>query len=284
MKDTTFSSKFHINHKGKLIDLSIPKVMGIVNVTPDSFYDGGTLSDENDLLKRVGRMVEEGTDFIDVGGCSTKPGSNEISTEEELGRVLPAIKQINKAFPNLPISIDTYRSKVAKLAIEEGAGIVNDISGGTLDNKMISTVIELKVPYIATHIQGTPSNMQDSPTYKNVSRDIVKRLSKIKMECFTKGFKDLIVDPGFGFGKTTEQNFKLLKDLKQFELLGLPILVGLSRKSMIYKTVGETPKEALNGTTALHMVALQNGANILRVHDVKEAKECINLFLALKSA
>lgn len=284
MKDTTFSSKYHINYKGKLIGFDVPKVMGIVNVTPDSFYDGGNLENENALLEKVEKMVNDGVDIIDVGGCSTKPGATEISVDEEIGRVLPAIKQISKAFPEIPISIDTFRSKVAKLALEEGAGIVNDISGGTLDEKMIPFVIEKEVPYIATHIQGNPKSMQDDPEYDNVSRDIMKKLSKIKMECFTKGFKDLIIDPGFGFGKTAQQNFKILKELKHFELLGLPILVGVSRKSMIHKTLNIEPKDALNGTTALHMIALQNGANILRVHDVKEAKECIALYLALRNA
>lgn len=277
MKDRTFSTKYHINYKGKLIDLNIPKVMGILNITPDSFYDGGTLSSNSDLLNRVEKMVEEGVDIIDIGGYSSRPGAKEVSVDEEIGRVLPVIKQVSRKFPEIPLSLDTFRSRVAELGIEEGVGIINDISGGNFDSNMFNVILKNQVIYIANHISGTPQNMQSSPRYEHVTRDIVKALSKIKLNLFTKGFKDLIIDPGFGFGKTMEHNFQLLKELKQFQLLGMPILVGLSRKSMIYNSLNCAPKEALNGTTALNMIALQNGANILRVHDVKEAKECVVL-------
>ena len=281
MKDTTFYKKQHINCGGKLLDLSTPKIMAIVNITPDSFYDGGKNKDDKSLLKACEKHLTDGASILDVGGQSTRPGSEQIGAESELSRILPAIKLITKEFPESTVSVDTYWSKVAKQAVESGANIINDISAGSLDEQMLNTVLDLNVPYIASHLKGTPQNMQDSPEYDNITTEVYQNLSKIKASLYQKGFNDLLVDPGFGFGKTTEHNFELLNNLDHFNNLGLPILVGLSRKSMICKTLKSTPKEALNGTSALNTIALLKGANILRVHDTKEAFEVIQLVNSL---
>jgi dihydropteroate synthase len=266
-----------INCKGKLIDLSTPKVMGILNVTPDSFFDGGKYTAMDAILFQAEKMLSEGADFIDIGGMSSKPGASIISAEDEIQRVLPALEAILKRFPETIISIDTVHAKTAQETIAAGAAIINDISAGEMDKNMISTVAKLQVPYILMHMKGTPETMQQQPSYENVSKEVIRFLLQKINHCRESGIKDLIIDPGFGFGKTTEHNFQLLKNLKSFEILGVPILCGLSRKSMINKILGISAKDSLNGTTALNTLALLNGANILRVHDVKEAKEAIQL-------
>ena len=277
MKDTTFYKKHHINCGGKLLDLSTPKVMAIVNVTPDSFFDGGENTTEKVILKNCEKHLLDGASILDVGGQSTRPGAEQIGAEKELFRVLPVIEAINKEFPTAIISIDTYHSNVAKQSIDVGATLINDISAGSLDDKMLQTILKLNVPYIASHIQGTPETMQESPTYSNVVSDLYQSLSKVKTELLQNGLNDLLIDPGFGFGKTTAQNFELLGNLDHFKSMELPIVVGLSRKSIIWKTLNISPNESLNGTTSLNTIALLKGANILRVHDVKEAIETIQL-------
>lgn len=252
--------------------------MGIVNVTPDSFYDGGKYNDSLlTVLKQVEKHLEEGATFIDVGGYSSRPNAKDISVEEEQSRVLPVIKEIVRNFPEVLISIDTFRSEVAKRAIHEGASIVNDISAGNLDAKMPETVAELQVPYIAMHMKGTPQTMQLNPVYNNVVEDLIYFFSKKMDEFNMLGINDVILDVGFGFGKTVEDNYRLLKHLERFKLFKIPILVGVSRKSMLYKPLDISPELALNATTVAHTIALQNGANMLRTHDVKEAIEAIHL-------
>ncbi len=270
-----------INCKGYLIDLSKPKVMGILNVTPDSFFDGGRYSQEHAALKQVEQMLNEGADFIDIGALSSRPGATVISAKEEINR-LSVLPKITNTFPKALVSIDTYRAEVAQFSVEHGAALVNDISSGSLDAKMFETVAKLQVPYIAMHMQGKPETMQHNPKYSNsgVTVDVTKALSEVVHQLNLLGVNDIIVDPGFGFGKTLENNYQLLRELEHLKLLECPILVGLSRKSMINKVLDINQKEALNGTTALHMLALQNGANILRVHDVKEAKEATSLYNA----
>ena len=269
---------FTLNCKGKLLVIDKPLVMGIINVTPDSFYEGSRQQTGGSILSQATKMINEGADIIDVGGQSTRPGSERIPAEEELNRVLPAIEIILKSFPGAIISVDTYQSKVAEACVNAGASIINDISAGSLDDDMIPTVAKLGVPYICMHIKGAPENMQENPTYENLTREVLDFFIQKTDECKRAGIHDIIIDPGFGFGKTISHNFKLLKEMSAFKMLGKPILVGLSRKSTIYKTLGVTAEEALNGTTVLQTLALQNGANILRVHDVKEAKEAIKLF------
>ncbi len=266
-----------INCKDKLLNLDSPIVMGILNVTPDSFYDGGNYLLESDILQQSKNMLLEGATIIDIGGYSSKPGAKEVSEEEELNRVIPAIKIIIKKYPETIISIDTFRSEVAKKAIEAGASIINDISAGELDSNMFNTVKQLQVPYCIMHMKGTPQTMQKEPKYDNVVTDVYQYLHKKVTELNRLGINDVIIDLGFGFGKTIEHNYELLANLSHFKSLNSPILVGISRKSMIYKTLGISSKEALNGTTALNSIALQNGGNILRVHDVKEAAEVISL-------
>jgi dihydropteroate synthase len=269
---------FTLNCKGRLLVIDKPMVMGIINITPDSFYDGSRQTDES-ILSMTTKMVNDGADIIDIGGQSTRPGSERISIKEELKRVLPAIEIILKGFPDTIISVDTYQSAVAEESVNAGAVIINDISAGNMDSDMIFTVAKLGVPYICTHMKGTPENMQDNPSYENITKDVLDFFIKKTGECKQAGINDIIIDPGFGFGKTITHNFKLLKELSVFQMLDKPIMAGLSRKSTIYKTLGVSADDALNGTTALHMLALHNGANILRVHDVKEAKEVIKLFL-----
>jgi dihydropteroate synthase len=255
--------------------------MGILNATPDSFYNKGQDSDALSLLRNAEKMLKEGAAVLDIGGASTKPGQELLNTDEELKRVIPVVAELHKNFPDAWLSIDTYNAKVAKEAVEAGVSIVNDVSSGRFDDEMLKTVAALKVPYIAMHMQGEPKTMQVNPQYKDVVDEVMAYLQEICLKCEQAGITEVIVDPGFGFGKTVEHNYKLLYALHSFALLGKPVLVGLSRKSLICKPLKVNPEHALNGTTALHMVALQNGANILRVHDVKEALEVITLFQCL---
>ena len=261
--------------------MSKPKVMGILNVTPDSFFDGGKHNSTDLALEKTEQMLKEGADFIDIGAYSSRPGAAHISEEEELNR-LTVLKGITKRFPEALISIDTFRSNVARFAVENGACIVNDISAGNLDKEMFATVADLQVPYIAMHMQGNPETMQHNPTYaeQGVTIQVVMELSKVVNDLNLLGVNDIILDPGFGFGKSVEDNYQLLRELGHFKILECPILVGVSRKSMINKVLKINQKESLNGTTALHIKALENGASILRVHDVKEASEAIQLHAA----
>ena len=267
-----------INCKGNLIDLSSPKVMGILNVTPDSFFDGGSYKNEKDILVKVENMLGEGATFIDLGGYSSRPGADHIPEAEELDRVLPAIKAILGHFPETLISIDTFRSNVARASIEEGAAMINDISAGKLDELMLPTVAELQVPYIMMHMKGTPQNMRELTDYEDMILEINSYFSERIHKARSLGIKDLIFDPGFGFSKTLEQNYELLSKLEIIrEITGLPFLAGVSRKSMIFKLLATDANQSLNGTTCLNTVALMKGASILRVHDVKEAMECIKI-------
>lgn len=278
LKDTLFSVNQTINCNGSVLDLSIPRVMGILNVTPDSFYDGGYYNNEYDAIKHVEKMLSEGADIIDIGGYSSRPGSDEISEQEEWNRLQPYLKEISRSFPGTIISIDTYRSAIAQKAVlEYGAGMINDISSGSFDEYMFEIVASLKVPIILMHMRGTPLTMQDSPRYSDVVKDL--------LACFTgrisaargAGINDIIIDPGFGFGKTLSDNYTLLREIHVFRMLGCSLMAGVSRKSMIYKALDATPREALNGTTVLNTLALVNGVNILRVHDVREAVEAVKL-------
>lgn len=266
-----------VNCKGKLIDLSTPKVMGILNLTPDSFYDGGKYKNESEILSQVYMMLKNGATFIDVGAYSSRPGAIDISVEEESNRLIPIVELIIKEFPDALISIDTFRSQVAKLGIESGAALINDISAGKLDNNMMTTVANLRVPYIMMHMKGSPQTMANETQYDDLVHDIMLYFSERLAEARKLGIIDTIIDPGFGFAKTREQNFKLLNHLELFKNIDRPILVGLSRKSMIYKTLNTSPSDALNGTSVLNTIALQKKANILRVHDIKEAVECVEL-------
>jgi len=272
-----------INCKGTLIDLSSPKVMGILNLTPDSFYDGGQHKDEKSILKHTEKMLTEGATFIDIGAYSSRPNADHVSEAEELKRILPIVELLTTTFPEILISIDTFRSEVAKQAIETGAALINDISAGKLDDNMLKTVAALHVPYIMMHMRGTPQTMQQHTNYNNLVKDIIFYFSERLMAAKELGITDLIVDPGFGFAKTLEQNFQLLNTLELFNILEKPLLVGVSRKSMIYKTLNNTAKEALNGTSVLNTIALQKNASILRVHDVKEAMETIKLVESLNA-
>ena len=272
-----------INCKGQLIDLSTPKVMGILNITPDSFYDGGIYKNDRDILHKAEKMLSAGATFIDVGGYSSRPKATHISEEEELKRILPVIDLVLKEFPDALISADTFRSRVAKQSVEAGASIINDISAGKIDQDMLQTAAELKVPYIMMHMKGTPQTMGKQANYKNLLKEVLFYFSERIAEARRLGIIDLIIDPGFGFSKTVQQNYELLNNLDHFNILELPILVGVSRKSMIHKPLNISADEALNGTSVLNTIALQKGASILRVHDVKEAMECIILTQQLKS-
>lgn len=275
--------KSTINLGGELIDLSTPIVMGILNVTPDSFYDGGTIKDEKELLQRAETMLKDGATILDVGAVSTRPGSELASTKDELDRLLPAVSALRKEFPEAPISVDTFRSWVAVRVIEEiGPVIVNDVTGGQLDSKMFETIGKLKVPYILTHMKGTPQNMQEDPQYDDVVKEVsvffsdkVRRLVKAEVN-------DVMLDPGFGFGKGISHNYELVNRLDSFKVFQLPVVVGISRKSMIWKVLNSNPEKSLNGTTVLNTLALLGGADILRVHDVKEAVEVTSIFQAIK--
>lgn len=272
-----------INCKGKLIDLSSPKVMGILNVTPDSFYDGGTYKDESAILKQVETMLSEGATFIDVGGYSSRPGADEVSEQEELKRLVPIVELTLKHFPDTLISVDTFRSEVAKQSIEAGAAMVNDISAGKLDDNMMTTIGKLGVPYIMMHMKGNPQTMQQQTDYDDLLMDINFYFAERIAAAHKVKINDIIIDPGFGFAKSLEQNYELLNHMELLQITDQPILAGVSRKSMIYKTLGTTADNALNGTTALHMITLEKGAKILRAHDVKEAVECVTLFNQLKT-
>jgi dihydropteroate synthase len=275
---------FTLNCKGKLLLLDKPLVMGIINATPDSFYEGHLNKGLNGIIALADKMINDGADILDIGGQSTRPGSERINEEEELKRILPVIEAIHKKHPAVIISVDTYYSKVAEETIAIGASIINDISAGKMDNKMITTVASLQVPFICMHMKGTPENMQKDANYDDVVNDVLGFFINKIDECKRAGINDLIIDPGFGFGKTIQHNFQLLKNLHTFSMLEKPILAGISRKSTIYKTLGITANEALNGTTTLNTIALMNGASVLRVHDVKEAKEAIQLLEAYKKA
>ena len=268
-----------LNCSGKVLDLSEPKVMAICNITSDSFYAGSRADNEKDLIKMVEKHLREGADIVDIGGMSSRPGAEEIPVEDEIEKVSWAIKIIKREYPGRLISVDTYRAKVVDAVADLGANIVNDISGGALDKDLLSTVAKHNMSYVLMHMKDRPKNMQNHPVYNNgVVMHLLSYLKNKIHECRKLGIQDIIVDPGFGFGKSIEDNYKMLKSLHSFFLFDVPVMIGLSRKSMIYKVIGEEATGALNGTTALHMVALLNGAQILRVHDVKEAKECIALY------
>jgi len=269
---------FTLNSNGKQLNINTPLVMGVLNCTDDSFYEGSRSLQLTDLEKRIDLMIAEGVDIIDVGGQSTKPGAFQIETKIEIERVNGALHYIQTEYPNQWVSIDTTRSEVAQFAVEHGADIVNDISAGNMDDKMISTVAALHVPYICMHMQGRPETMQNAPTYENVTTEIIAFFKEKIAILNEAGIKEVIIDPGFGFGKTVEHNYQLMNELEQFHQLELPLLVGISRKSMIYKLLGSSPEEALNGTTVLNTIAVMKGAHILRVHDVKSAKEVIKLY------
>ncbi|RKN79900.1 dihydropteroate synthase [Ulvibacterium marinum] len=270
-----------INCKGTLIDLNVPRVMGVLNITPDSFFDGGKYKDEKTIVSQVEKMLNEGATFIDVGAQSSRPGAELISEKEELDRILPIVNLLINEFPEIVLSIDTFRSKVAEKCIEAGAALINDISAGNLDKAMLPKVAQLKVPIILMHMRGEPKTMQQQTDYNDLIHDILKYFSERIAKARSLGVHDIVIDPGFGFSKTLKQNYELLKGLDLLLSPGLPILTGLSRKSMIYKMLELDAKDALNGTTALNMYALQKGASVLRVHDVKEAMECIKLSTAL---
>ena len=272
-----------INCNQNLIDLSTPKVMGILNLTPDSFYDGGKLTSEKNILSQAEKMFTEGATFLDLGGYSSRPGADFVSEEVELQRVLPIVKLLLKEFPEAILSIDTFRSNIAKQCIEAGAAMINDISAGSLDDNMFETIANLQVPYIMMHMRGTPETMMQNTNYKELTKEVLFYFSERIAKARSFGINDIIADPGFGFSKTTEKNFELLNELELFSILEIPLLIGVSRKSMIHQTLNISAKEALNGTTALHAIALQKGASLLRVHDVKEAMETINLLQNLKS-
>ncbi|MCC6690155.1 MAG: dihydropteroate synthase [Bacteroidia bacterium] len=274
---TTQDTNYTYNFLNSSLDLHKPSVMGILNIAPDSFYDGGKYSDEKSILNHVETMLSEGATIIDVGACSTRPGAIEISEEEEERRLMPVLQTIRKKFTTAIVSVDTFRASIAIKAVDVGANIINDISGGTLDKNMFSAVAKLNVPYILMHIQGNPQTMQQNPIYANVTEDVKIYFTEKIRALNSLGVKQLIIDPGFGFGKTVEHNFTLLKNLCELKTFGYPVLAGLSRKSMINRVINTKPAQALNGTTVLNTIALLNGANILRVHDVKEAMEAIKL-------
>lgn len=266
-----------LNCKGTLVDLSTPKVMGILNITPDSFFDGGAYNSDTAVLNQVEKMLNEGATFIDVGAYSSRPNAAHISETEELKRMLPVLDLILKKFPSALISVDTFRSAVAKRGIEIGASLINDISGGSMDTNMFKTIGELQVPYILMHIQGTPQNMQQNPSYKDVTSDVLFYFSEKIASLRKEKVNDVIIDLGFGFGKTIDHNYELLKNMELFQHLNLPILTGVSRKSMLYKLLDATANDALNATSIANTIALQKGSKILRVHDVKEAVECVKI-------
>lgn len=280
-KNTDNQPQTVLNCQGKLLNLSQPKVMGILNINEDSFYAKSRISSANHALFQVDKMLDQGADIIDIGGMSSRPGAELISPEEECSRILPILKAIRSEFQDLIISIDTIYSSTAKQVIDAGANIINDISAGKIDSEMISTVGQLNCPYIIMHMVGKPTNMQSFTDYNDLLLDITDYFIDISTKCQLAGIKDLMIDPGFGFSKTIEQNFMLLNRMNELNIFGFPIVAGVSRKSMIWKTIQSNSQEALNGTTALHMSCLERGAKILRVHDVKEAVECVKLYSAL---
>ena len=281
MKDTYLLDNYSINFNGNLLNLNTPIVMSILNTTPDSFFDGGNYNTLDGALKKVEKDLELGATIIDIGGYSTRPNGNDVSTDEEIKRTIPYIEEIIKRFPNVNLSIDTFRGKVASLALQAGAGMINDISAWNIDNEMIDVILKYKVPYVLMHMKGNPRTMQNQPHYENLIKEIldffVKKIDILKLN----GLKDIIIDPGFGFGKTVDHNYSILSNLNSFKILNLPILVGISHKSMIYKKLKISKLNTINGTTALNMYSLSKGAKILRVHDVKQAMECIVLSEAI---
>lgn len=283
-KDTFFRKKGTINAGGKLLDMTVPKVMGIINITPDSFYAGSRRQDASSALEQAGKMLAEGADFLDIGAYSSRPGATDISEQEEIDRLLPIVEAIIRNHPDAILSIDTFRSKVAEAAVKAGAHIVNDISGGSLDENMFATVGRLQVPYILMHMKGTPQNMNQMAHYDNVFLEVLDYFSERVYKLTQLGVHDVIIDPGFGFAKKQEHSYALMDRLQDFSVLQLPILVGVSRKRMVYHVLGVTADEALNGTTALNAIAVTKGANILRVHDVKEAVEVVKIFQQMQVA
>ena len=275
-------TKKFIRCRERLIDLSVPKVMGILNTTPDSFYDGGAYSTDKKILEQVETMLQQGATFIDVGGYSSRPGANIVSEDLEIKRVEPVVKLLIKEFPELLISIDTCRHRIAAACLEAGAVMINDISAGLLDPKMLTTVAKAQVPYVMMHMRGTVQTMNSQTKYDNLFQELLHYFSQRMAKARQLGIHDLVIDPGFGFSKKINHNFMLLRELSLFQALEAPILVGISRKSMIYKTLGVSAEKALNGTTALHMAALERGASLLRVHDVYAAQECVQLYVALQ--
>lgn len=272
-----------LNLRGKLYSLCEPKIMGILNVTPDSFYAESRTSDEEHIAARVQQLMDDGADMIDIGGYSSRSGADDVSPEEEMNRLRRGLRVVRRLYPEVPISVDTFRADVARMCVEEeGADIINDISGGMLDRQMFRTVARLGVPYILMHMQGTPDTMQQAPHYDNLRREVMLYFAERIDRLCQMGAKDIIVDPGFGFGKTLEHNYELFHHLDDFNLFNLPLLVGISRKSMIYKLLGGTPQTSLNGTTVLNTIALMKGAHILRVHDVKEAVEAKRIVMKMK--
>jgi dihydropteroate synthase len=282
VEDNYFPRHVGLNIEGKLFTIAAPAVMGIINCTPDSFYAESRKNDVSEQLKTIDQFVLDGASWLDVGGYSTRPGAIEISEKEEIERILPAIQYIRATYPDIVISVDTFRANVARAAIENGAHVINDISGGTLDENMFKTVGELACPYILMHLKGTPQNMQQFATYDQLFKEVCLFFSQQISKARAAGINDIILDPGFGFAKTTDQNFDLFGELENLHLFHLPILVGISRKSMIYKTLNITPQEALNGTTALHAIAVEKGAAILRVHDPKAVRETIELIQKIR--
>ena len=272
-----------INCKGQLIDLSKPKVMGILNLTPNSFFDGGKYTNETEIIAQVQKMLSEGATFIDIGAFSSKPNAEFVSVEEEMARIVSIVDLLVQRFPNILISIDTFRSQVAEACIQKGAALINDISAGKLDDAMLSVVAKYNLPYIMMHMRGTPQTMSTLTQYEDVVKEVLLYFSERIAVARSLGVNDLIVDPGFGFAKTLEQNYEVLQKMELFQQLKLPVLVGISRKSMIYKTLNNNASESLNGTTTLNTISLLKGANILRVHDVKEAVECVTLFNKMNS-
>jgi dihydropteroate synthase len=284
-KDTYFSSKRTINCSGRLTDLSVPVVMGIINITPDSFYGGSRSQNEDEIVKKTEKHLSEGAAIIDIGACSSRPGAENITENEEKERLDRALKIIKKRFSDAVISIDTFRSSIVSWCFQEyGINLINDISAGNMDKNMFSTIASINIPYIMMHMQGAPQNMQQQPSYVNVVNDIIGFFSEKVRQLNLLGVNDIIIDPGFGFGKTIDHNYELMNQLDAFSVFGLPLLAGVSRKSMIYKFLGNKPEEALNGTTVLNTIALLKGASILRVHDVKEAVETIRIVQKMKGS
>ena len=272
-----------LNLRGRLLELREPQIMGILNVTPDSFYSDSRTPDEAHITERVRQMMDEGADMIDIGGYSSRPGADDVTPEEEMDRLRRGLRIVRKLYPEVPVSVDTFRADVARMCIEEeGADIINDISGGMMDRQMFRTVARLGVPYILMHMQGTPDTMQVAPHYDNLRREVMLYFAERIDRLCQMGAKDIIVDPGFGFGKTLEHNYELMNNLEDFAVFNLPLLVGISRKSMIYKLTGGTPQTSLNGTTVLNTISLVKGAHILRVHDVKAAAEAKQIYMAMK--
>lgn len=272
-----------LNLRGRLLELREPQIMGILNVTPDSFYSDSRTPDEAHITDRVRQMMDEGADMIDIGGYSSRPGADDVTPEEEMDRLRRGLRIVRKLYPEVPVSVDTFRADVARMCIEEeGADIINDISGGMMDRQMFRTVARLGVPYILMHMQGTPDTMQVAPHYDNLRREVMLYFAERIDRLCQMGAKDIIVDPGFGFGKTLEHNYELMNHLEDFAVFNLPLLVGISRKSMIYKLTGGTPQTSLNGTTVLNTISLVEGAHILRVHDVKAAAEAKQIYMAVK--